>query len=163
MTDAVVRPTNPKDGRLEFYCAALYERMESESTIEVVDDKSVKVWSGALLATCRSIGIPDGSYKRVIDALRRLKCLEQLSVGKRNTPSVFLLQSPPGASVWEQARGELKGLTQAPTLDRLSGEVETLREQIKTQLGGLNIVEALIEIEKRLSKVEKRLKENSPT
>jgi hypothetical protein len=87
-------------------------------------------------------------------------CIEQVMRGYRgNAFSVFTLQYPPTADVWRQAvnvKSSGRNLTGAPTLDSLSASVEDLRKQI----GGVNLVSALDNIEQRLKKLETAAKIN---
>ncbi|SRR6266404_3082106 len=146
MTDVpAVAEEQPK---LFTYCSALYAAFDEGA--QTTDN--VRVWSGRLLEVCDSIGIPRGGYSRVINMLRKMGCVEQVSRGFRgNALSEFLLFQPPTAEVWSAAnvKSASGDLTKAPTLDRLSAEVSDLQKQI----GGLNIPEALKNIEGQIAEL----------
>lgn len=146
--------------KLFHYCTILYERMESEATAEVLpaivdgDGAAVLVWRGRLIATCDDLGIPRGSYQRVVRALRNSQCVEQSERGFRGVSlSVFTLHHPPTPEVQADLKDSPAPLTTAPSLDRLSAEVR----DVQRQLGGINIPEALIEVERRLDVITAQL------
>lgn len=143
--------------KLQSYCGLLYERMDAEATIQ----ENVRVWSGRLISTCKEIGIPEGTYSKVANKLRSMGCIEQVNRGYRgNQLSTFILHVPPTGDLWEQDF-TFQGLTTGPSLDRLRSSVEDLRKQ----LGGINIVDALANVEGRLQKLEtaiKTLQDNQP-
>lgn len=140
--------------KLQSYCSLLYERMNSEATIE----ENLKVWRGKVISTCLELGIPEGSYSKVVNKLRSMGCIEQVMRGYRGSaPSVFTLQYPPTSEVWDRSISGTIPLTDGPTLDRMAAMLEDLRRQI----GGVNLVDALVNIEERLSKLETAVKESS--
>jgi hypothetical protein len=131
------------------YAIALYARMEKEA-----EDG---VWSGRLLDTIISLGIPQGGYNRAVNMLRKLDCIQQLERGFRGEQlSVFLLKRAPTPEVLAGAfvKSRDRDLTTAPSLDTLRGEVRDLREEFNKVTGGLNIVEAFANFELRLKTVE---------
>ena len=131
--------------KIQGYCNALYERMDSEATIE----EGVRVWKGRLIATCKDLGIPEGSYAKVAAQLRALGCIEQVSRGYRGSAfSMFVLHFPPTDERWLNLNNS--ALTNAPSLDRLAAAVEDMRRQI----GGINLISALENLDERLGKVE---------
>lgn len=132
------------------YAIALYERMEKEA----IDH----VWSGRLLDTIISLGIPQGGYNRAVNALRKMDCIQQLERGFRgNQLSVFLLKRPPTQEVWDEAlkKSVDRDLTNAPRLDTLQGEVRDLREEYERTLGGMNVIEAIANLDRRLATAER--------
>lgn len=138
--------------KMESYCSLLYDRMDEQASIE----ENVRVWRGKLILTCTELGIPEGTYAKVVTKLRSLGCIEQVTRGYRgNAPSVFILHFPPTVDVWRQATNVKSVLTDAPTLDSLSVLVEDLRKQ----LGGLNLVAAFTNIEARLTQLETAVKD----
>lgn len=138
--------------KLQFYCSALYDRMASEA-ITLTDEgaASAIVWQGRIIETAKSLGIPEGSYKRVVDKLRALGCVEQATRGFRGISlSGFILHYPPTPERWEAQENDPRRLTGAPNFDRLSADVR----DIQTRLGGLNYTEAFAEIDRRLTALE---------
>lgn len=134
------------------YAIALYARMEQEA-----EDG---IWSGRLLDTIISLGIPQGGYNRAVNALRKIGCIEQLERGFRGEQlSVFLLKRAPTPEVWAEGfvKSRDRDLTNSPSLDTLRGEVRDLREEFEKTLGGLNVIEAFENFELRLKTVERLL------
>lgn len=133
------------------YCTLLYERLEQEST---TNDDGIVTWSGKLIATCTDLNIPRGSYQRVVKVLRNTGCLEQTEQGKRGvTPTTFILHKPPTPETRDALAELPRRLTTAPNYDRLSQEVSDLDKRI----GGMDIPEAFLEVEKRLDAITARL------
>ena len=152
--------------RLFSYCSLLYAKMHQESIvvsdIELPDGASRNVWRGRLVATCDELSIPRGSYNRVVTALRNLGCIELATRGySGKTSSEFILHYPPTQERYHEAivKSSVEGLTAKPTLDRLSADVQDLRRQ----LGGINLIEAFSNIESRLKKLETAVRELKAT
>lgn len=140
--------------KMQSYCSLLYERMDSEATVE----ENERVWRGKIISTCAELGIPEGTYAKVVGQLRKMGCIEQVMRGYRgNAPSVYTLQYPPTPEVWRQAVTGTIPLTDGPTFDRVAALVEDLRKQ----MGGVNLVSALANIEERLTKLETAIRSNN--
>lgn len=156
-----VKAEQPK---LFSYCNSLYEFMDSNSTPGLSDtdtpNNDIQVWRGRLLETCESLGIPKGGTTRVVGALRALGCVEQIARGFRGTAlSEFILHYPPTAEVWAASsalnvKSRAEGLTRGPSPDRLAADVRDLKQQ----LGGINLIEAIAELDRRISKLESLVK-----
>lgn len=143
--------TTPEPTKFQTYCTMLYAHMDSEA----VDEDGDRIWRGRITAIARNLGIPTGTYGKVIKQLRMMGCIEQVVRGSRGIAlSVFVLHYPPTAERFQDfGAGNLTG---GPNLDRLAADVENLKRQI----GGLNIVSALAEFEDRLGKIERQLQDN---
>lgn len=162
MTDDDVKITDlggKRQPKIVGYMAALYDAMTTAANeLSAEDGQSVQIWQGRLIDTCTSVGIPTGSYKKVVDALRTMGCIEIISRGRRgNTPTVFVLRYPPTQELYDEAivKSGWEGLTTAPSTDTLAAQVR----DILKRLGGLNIVEALKNHDERLGKLETAVKE----
>ena len=141
--------------KLRSYCHLLYARMDAEAT----DEQNVRVWRGRLIETCGDLGIPEGSYSKVVTRLRELGCIEQVTRGFRGTAlSTYIVRYPPTDEVWN-VKSSSDPLTTAPTVDSLVARMENLERQ----LGGLNVVDAMANFEKRLQQVEKANRGNNTT
>lgn len=126
--------------------------MDNEAVIE----NNERVWKGRLVATAKSLGIPEGSYSKVVTRLRSMGCIEQVTRGYRGTAlSTYILLFPPTPELWRatEARGDEGRLTAAPTSDRVARAVEDLQKQ----LGGINVVSALANLETRLHNLERQV------
>ena len=135
----------PEQTKLYHYCSALYARMDDEAVVE----EGFRVWRGRIVQTCIDVGIPKGTYIKVVTKLRSVGCVEQVNRGFRGASlATFILREPP-----TEDRLESKpDLTENPSYDMLLAQVEDL----KRQLGGLNVVSALHNFEQRLQKVERK-------
>lgn len=147
-----------KGMKLQFYCSTLYNHMSENSLTltETIEDKEITavVWQGRIVQTCVELGIPEGSYKRVTDKLRTLGCIEWVERGYRGESlSSCILHYPPTPDRWEREIS-LEALTRAPNLDRLSADVQALREELRSKLGGLDVVEMGRNFEERISRLE---------
>lgn len=137
-----------KPSKLLSYASALYARMDLEAT----QDNTDRVWRGRLIVTCRELGIPDGSRGKVVSKLRSMGCVEQVMRGYRgNALTVFILHHPPTTERFEEPEDGY--LTSGPSLDTIAHALEDMRRQ----LGGVNLVSALANIEQRLLKLEKEV------
>lgn len=147
---AVEQPDQPK---LVSQCAMLYAKMAGDAK-EVEDSPGDLIWSGKLIKTCAELGINVGSYSRVINALRKLGCVEQIEQGYRSKPSIYRIHFPPTPEVWrDNAPDRTEDLTSAPSSDTMAAAVRDLQSQI----GGINIVEALRNIEGQIAAVRQEI------
>lgn len=158
MTDDVVQSVSlgevKKQPKIVGYMSALYDKMSSTAEpVTTERQETILVWQGRIIETCTSIGIPEGYYKKVVDALRTIGCIEVLSRGKRGASlTTIVLRFPPTAELYEGAivKSGWQGLTTAPSLDTLAAQVRDVLKQI----GGLHIVDAFKNHEDRIAKLE---------
>jgi len=143
-----------KQKKILVYMSALYGKMsESATTIDNDSQGSLLVWQGRLIETCTSVGIPQGYYKRVVDTMKALGCIEMLSQGRRGASlTAIALRYPPTASLYEEAivKSGHDRLTAAPSFDTLAAQVE----DVKQSLGGMHIPSALQHIEKEIAELQ---------
>lgn len=148
------KPVQRKQPKIIGYMSALYGLM-SESATELTseDGGTTLVWQGRLIETCVSIGIPEGYYKRVVDTLRTMGCVELLARGKRGASlTAIALRHPPTSELYEDAivKSGWKDLTASPSLDTLAAGIRDLRANI----GGIHIPSALKLYDDRVTKLE---------
>lgn len=132
--------------KVQTYAAALYARMEEEASED-------NVWVGKIVETCKSLNIPAGGYNRAMNALRKLGCVDLLARGTGgDRQSAIRLIRPPTPDVWEDGFVNSRDatLTRGPSLDMLRQEVRDMHKQ----LGGINLIEALAQVEERLVRLE---------
>lgn len=133
--------------KLRSYCAAFYERMVEESN----EEDGLVVWRGYITKTIRGLGIPDGTYKRITDKLQELGSVEQVERGFRgNKPSVMILNYPPTDEVWDRGESGRQGLTGPPSAAILARRVNDLERRLE----GLNIKEALVDMQQQIRKLQ---------
>lgn len=143
----------PQLTKLQMYCSALYNIMDKDAVaVTLSDSTEVRVWRGLITETAASVGAGEGVYSRVIDRLTILGCIAVLDRGRRNNPSTVALHFPPTAEVW--ARKNLDSdLTNRPSPAMMQAELRDIRGQ----LGGLNVIKALSNLDQRLTEVEIKL------
>lgn len=128
-----------KQPKIVGYMAGLYDLMSNEAAeVKAEDGDSLLVWQGRLIETCTSIGIPQGYYKKVVDALRMMGCIEMLSRGRRGSAlTAIALRHPPSAEAYDDAivKSGWEGLTRNPSPDMLAAQLKSVHENI----GGINI------------------------
>jgi len=142
--------------KTQAYSTALYAELAEHAESRTVGGVTVSVWKGSLVKTCRSIGVPKGTERRVVAPLEYLECIQILQRGVANVPSTVVLLKPPTEEMWEDYDS---GLTSRPSLARLSRQVE----DISRQLGGVNLAEALLSLDRRLTAVESTISDKSET
>ena len=154
--------TPTKQPKIIGYMGALYEAFRQNASELPVDsarpDEKFLVWQGRLIETCTSVGIPQGYYKRVIDTLRSLGCIEMLVRGTRgSTQTTLALRHPPTLEAYEDAivKSGWQGLTEAVSLDTLAADVRNLQQRI----GGIDWLAINKNFEDRLQGLETAVKE----
>jgi len=135
------------------HCIKMYESLDALSTDKELDSgKTVRVFIGSYMNTWKSTKISQTYYSPVKKALTRHGAIEVLQRGGRSTDTVIHLCGLP--DTWEiDGWNDRVGLTSSTNYARLASEVEG----IKKSLGGINVIAALQELEKRLVALEKSL------
>jgi hypothetical protein len=140
--------------RTQINANALYAHMLESAEMRVVNGNKVNVWSGSLTKTCRELNIPKGTERRVIAPLEAMGCIQIIQRGAANYPSTVVLLKPPTEESWEDRS---KGLTPRPSYAILSRRLEA----VERTLGGVDLGEALLNLDRRLKTVEAKIAEKS--
>lgn len=135
--------------RQQAHSNTLYAHFIKNGEKRVVDGKKLDVWIGHLNKTCRSLGIPKGTERRVVAPLESMGCIEILQRGAAKHPTVVLLLKPPTKKLWADSD---KPLTSRRSYDMLRVRVE----EIERRLGGADIGEALLNLDRRLKVLESK-------
>lgn len=136
---------------IEFqYTDDFYKRLVEGSEIKKVSNVNVRVWEGSLTELYRGMGIGQSYYSRIMNSLKSMGCVTMTQRGSRKTSSILVLHHEPDRAEWEahHARPDLTGRMEGATL---SDRVFNLEQRI----GGVNIVDALRNLENRLQALEK--------
>lgn len=152
--------TEKKQQKIIGYMSALYNAMADAAENVSTEGDPQLVWQGRLIETCTSVGIPTGYYKRVVDTMRTIGCIELLHQGRRGkTLTAMVLRYPPTQELYDNAivKSGWQDLTRTPSLDTLGGQVR----DIQKSLGGLAIVEAFKTYDERFRKMETALRDLS--
>ncbi len=149
----------PQLTKIQLYCSALYNLMDENSEVLPIKDGEVRIWKGYLTQACGLVEIPEGVRNRVIKRLGDVGSIQVVEQGRRNYPSVVALMYPPTDEVWrayqdETLQSEL--LTSGPDPATLAQQIRDIREQ----MGGVNLVEALKNHEERITSLETKLRKS---
>ena len=139
------------------HACTLYGEFEATSQWDVVDGVDIRVWKGSIVDTYKSIGASQHFYTPVMSVLKDLGCITILSSGRRARPSVIALHHPPDET--EYLFYSENRLTNSPESAKLRGRLEMLEKRI----GGINIVDTLVELEKRVARLEHLAQKDSVT
>lgn len=143
-----------KQPKIVGYMASLYDIMTQQAAeLNAQDGEGLLIWQGRLIETCNRVGIPTGYYKKVVDALRGLGCIEMITRGTRgSTLTAFMLRYPPTREAYDEAivKSGWQGLTEAASLDTIASQVK----DIQARLGGINWLAIMKDYEERITKLE---------
>lgn len=141
------------------YMAALYDIMYNDAaSLTAENDETLSIWQGRLIETCNSVGIPTGYYKKVVDALRGLGCIEMVTRGTRgSTLTALILRYPPTLEAYENAivKSGWEGLTSAASPDTVAAQVK----EIQSRLGGIDWLGVIKNFEERIQQLETAVKD----
>jgi hypothetical protein len=125
--------------------------------MDEVDNLSIRVWRGSIVDAYKSLGVSQTFYTPVMNTLKDLGCITVLSSGRRASPSVLALHHAPDETeylFYSESR-----LKNSPESAKLRGRLEMLEKRI----GGINIVDTLVELEKRVARLEHQAQKDSKT
>lgn len=153
----------PPAGATLVYAHKFYDALVELAQSELIPgegiDSEVLVFRGKLMDVFQSLGLSATYYSRIRRIFIKYDCVTYLQRGTKSYDSVLVLNhAPPTAQEISPAdlTDDPSGATMAAMADRLEDlerEVSILT-QWRESLGGLNILEALRDIEKRLPKRE---------
>jgi hypothetical protein len=128
------------------------ERMFDELKNRAAFDTSGKVkFVGSKVEAFRAIGVSQGYYTKIFDALVEMGCIEQVQRGAGNQPSVILLHKRP---TLDEYQGMYRSRLTRPT------ELDILRQQFKDlqrRFQGIDLNSMLLSLNQRLEQLEARL------
>lgn len=147
----------PQLTRIQIYCSALYNLMDENSEIVPIKDGEARIWKGYVTQACGLVEIPEGVRNRVIRRLEDVGSIQVVEQGRRNYPSVVALFYPPTDEVWRAFQDETLQsdlLTRRPDAATMGQQINDLR----AQMGGVHIPDALRNHEERIASLESQLK-----
>jgi hypothetical protein len=131
-----------------------YTALDERAKDELWDNGAqVRVFRGKVTIIFRSLEISQSYYGRVKTGLTESGCISFAQVGSRGKPSAIILHHPPLAE--EFALREGRPLTKTVEAAMLSQRMEG----IENRLGGMNVVEALANVESRLRDLDSRVRQ----
>jgi len=150
-----------KDGtpKVLEHAHTFYSALTDQAKLEPVADntpgspepvKELLVFRGKLQDVWAAAGISQAYYSNIRKLLRENGCITVVQQGTRNVPTIMVLNHPPpeGAKIPEEP------LTARPTFAILDRRVEALESWRDTFAGGINIAEALRNMELRIASLE---------
>lgn len=130
---------------LATHIIAVYHAMEEDA----VEENGTLFWRGSLTQLVRDLSVSMTYYAPIFGVLYDNGFCAMVDRGGRSKPStVALLQEP--------TKSLLEPLTWEGPATRLS--LVTRIEALESSLGGMNVVGALLEIDKRLKSIDSKLK-----
>lgn len=131
------------------YTANFYDLLLANSQAEVYEGLELRVFKGGLVDLFRKLGVSQSYYSSINRALREMGCISLIRRGSRGSGSVVALHHPPEQT--EFVRFLNQPLTESPEAAKLAERLEILERR----LGGMNIVEALRNMDERLNRLER--------
>lgn len=144
----------------ETYARQFYDLLVEQSKLEKLppEDTEHRVWRGKLLEAFIELGASQIYYSRIRNIFLEYGCVTYVIRGTKAYPSVLILNWPPPEEISQDL---LTGPSKGGTVQTLAEAVEEMTRRLRavedwreTTTGGLNIGEALRDLEKRLAKLE---------
>lgn len=131
------------------HCIKMYNALDERATDKQVESDgkttTARIFAGSYFECWKSTRIAQTYYSPVRKALERHEAIHILQKGGRSTDTVIHLRGLP--DTWDvDGWNDAVGLTKTRTYARLVADVQ----ETKKLVGGINIPEALIEVERRL-------------
>lgn len=142
------------------YAHKFYEKLAERATTETVEDifgnpqKDVVVFRGKLTDVFSELKIAQPYYVKIRRILMDYNCVTYLQRGTKAYDSVLILNHPPPEEIAPEV---LTSAAKSATLGEMARRLRALEDWRETTAGGLNIGEALRNMEVRISKVEETL------
>ena len=122
----------------------LYDHLDANA----VEEDDVRIFRGSIVKAYDDLGISHSHYSNVQKMLVESGAIEMLQRGARGIESVYQLNGRPSPE-------KLRKSPLTKTNSRATVALEQRIADIQRQIGGLDIVAALADLEKRLGKLEK--------
>jgi hypothetical protein len=136
------------------FAREFYELLDKAATVEEVDGSELRVWRGKLTEVFKELESSSKYYTPIRSLLTQSGAITIVEAGSRNRDSTVVLNHPLPTYV-DLVDG---GLTTAPsraTLLAIAQRVSAL-EGWRETMGGINIAEALMNMEQRIVKLESK-------
>jgi hypothetical protein len=130
------------------HCKKVYTAME---TGLFITEEGARVWEGYTSKLFASLGISVPYYGRVLSALTRMGCITQLRRGGGTAPSQWRLWKDPVLEEFLKTVEEIPGRQKRETL------LESQVGDIRKQLGGVDIPQAIAALAGQIVQLDDRL------
>lgn len=141
------------------HCVKFYEALNAVSIDHSLDDgEVVRRFAGKVTEVYVSTGIAQTYYSPIIKQLEKMGAIHKVQRGGRNADTVYVLNGLPDMldPVWEGVSANNSGLKTLTSTHSYAKLAEQVRE-LDNLLGGINVLEALEELDSRLKTVEATL------
>lgn len=151
--------TNEHNLKMRGHAINVHAEMVKEAKTD--KDGNIK-WSGSVAEIFRRLKLSQGYYTPIMRLLEHMGCLTQEVKGTKNVKSVYVLLRSPGSipeadwpSINSIVKSSRRGLTtEQPGYKLLEQEIRSLAERLPP---GLDIVKALVELQKQLDDLSQRV------
>jgi hypothetical protein len=137
-----------------------YDLMHQQAQWQDYKGEDKLIYRGSVTTIFNSLGVSQSNYSEIVTLLFRMGCLIYLEKGAGKRVSIVEVVKRPELQDWLSKRmfwlGRGKDLTRRSAVAKLE---QRLNEVVNHQLGGMNIAEALADIEQRLSSIEMQVQE----
>lgn len=131
-----------------------YELLDEVSNDEEVNGKPLRIFRGKITQIFRKLEVSQAHYSTVRKLLVETGCVTPIQKGARGSESIMVLNHAPTEASLESVNSELL----SPLTQRINPAILSQRVgDFEKQLGGINVVAALKEIDNKLSELEGRL------
>lgn len=137
------------------YTLRFYDALRSHANVETINGHEIPIYRGPISKLWNEIGASNSYYSRVMNNLVNLECISVLVRGSANVESVVALLHRPHADEIPHKK--------PLTTRRPDATMVTDLEAVKRNIGGINIVEAFKNLEDRVSKLEREVKQLGKT
>ncbi len=129
------------------HAKTLYNHLKEKARDEEVQGGTLKVFRGSLTHEYDELGISRSYYTPIVTFMRENECVSFIQRGSRSAESIIVLHREPSAD----------GMTLPALTGRAHGaKVEARIKALEKSTGGINIVKAIHDMDKRLKKLESR-------
>jgi len=131
------------------HMAHMYDELEKRAA--PLDNGDTLKFEGSKVEAFRAIGVSQGYYTKIFDALTAMGCIEQVKRGSGRQGSVILLRHKPE---YDEYVGIYEKRLTKPT------ELDTVRQQVKDlqrRLQGVDINGFILSFDRELTEIKARL------
>jgi len=127
----------------------VYNAILDQATVEVIDGNELHIYRGQISKLYATLGIAQSYYTEIFQQLDDQGCIVMLQRGSKGVDSVIVCLHEPSEAGYQPPRGP-RDLTSA---EDFANMIEEHRLLVKL-VGGMDIVEAFREFDKRLKRLE---------
>jgi hypothetical protein len=141
------------------YVHQFYQELEKRAKLETVQNVEVLIFRGKLSDVFESLSISNKYYSRIRKILLKYDCVQYLERGTRSYDSTLLLNHAP-PPIEKFSEEDLTDRTGPDTVTEMARRLAELEQEVavlgglRDKLGGIDITEALRNLESRVRSLE---------